>query len=205
MEYVLLGVLGFLAGYVFDLLAPGGFPWARRLLGAAAGGLLAFATVMVCVDSGRFWLPAGLQVAGWALLPGASLLLAYSLFWELPLAFTYWGRGRPARLITAGTYALVRHPTVLWYGLLLVSLLLVSRSFLLLFALPLWLALDILWAVLQERWGALAGMPDYASYRETTPMLIPNSRSVRAWWESYRRVPSDRGALVMGKPASGRG
>ena len=191
MVYILLGGLGFLIGYSLELAPAQKVPGAKPLLGMAAGGLLVSSLGMASLHGGRFWLPAWLSVLGGGLLPMAFLLLVYSLFLELPFRRTYVGLGPGPRLVTTGTYALVRHPTVLWYGLLLVSVLLLTRSQLLLMALPLWLALDILWVVLQERFSLLRTFPHYQHYRQVTPMVIPNLQSLRACLASFR---SSKGA-----------
>ena len=159
-----------------------------------AGGLLAYSTVMVCLDTERFWLPVWSQGVGWLLLIPSSLLLAYSLFVELPFSRTYHHTEHSFVLVTTGTYALVRHPMVPWYALVLLSLLLVSQSRLLLLAIPIWLTLDVLWAALQE-WLLLKRVfPEYEVYRRTTPMLIPTRRSLEACLQSLRRMAGgDRG------------
>ena len=92
--------------------------------------------------------------------------------------FDDWNSRDTPHLVTTGTYALVRHPTVAWYALLMFSLLLAFQAKPLLLALPLWIALDVLWVALQERLGLGKVLPGYEQYRQTTPMLIPNRRSV---------------------------
>ncbi len=184
--YILVGVLGFVAGYFFELASLKRVAIAKPLLGIAAASLLAYSTVMVSLDSERFWLPGWLQVAGWLLLPVSTFLLVYSLLLELPFLSTYRVQDRGPHLVTRGTYALVRHPTVPWYVLLLLSLLLVSRAELLLLAFPIWVSLDVAWIVLQERLLLDRVFPEYGAYRRSTPMLIPNRRSVVACLKSLR-------------------
>ena len=186
MTYILLGTLGFIAGYSFELASAKHAIALRPILGIAVASLLAYSTVMVCMDSQRFWLPDWLQGLGWTLLPMASFLLVYSLFLELPFSGTYGTQGSGRQLVTTGTYALMRHPTVPWYALVLLSLLLASRSTLLLVALPLWVSLDVAWIVLQERLLLDKEFPEYPDYRLTTPMLIPNRRSLAACLKSLR-------------------
>ena len=135
---------------------------------------------------------------GWSLLPVSGLLLAYSLFLELPFSQTYRSAGTGSSLVTTGTYALVRHPTVPWYALVLLSLLLVFRSELLLVAIPIWLALDIIWVFFQERLLLRGVFPEYASYRRTTPMLIPTRRSLKACLQSLRQVGGSESGLPGG-------
>jgi protein-S-isoprenylcysteine O-methyltransferase Ste14 len=89
-------------------------------------------------------------------------------------------RGAPSRLVTSGTYALCRHPGVLWLALLLVGVFMSSGSPWVLAALPVWVGLDVLYVILQEKlffirmFGA-----DYREYQRAVPMLIPTWRSVR--------------------------
>ena len=184
--YVLLGCVGFLAGFSLESAVTQRIPGLRRVLWGAAYGLVAWSLCMVSLQGMRLDIPAWLSVVGWGLLPVALLLLLYSLFFELPFRSTYL-RSRPdSHLVTSGTHALVRHPAVLWYGLLLVSLLFVTRSQLLLVALPLWLGLDIVWVVLQERLSLPRTYSYYQRYRISTPMLVPNWHSLRACLATLR-------------------
>lgn len=167
-------------------------PGAKPLLAAVSAVLIAYSLVMVSVSGEGFRLPAWLSALGWGLLPISVVPLLYSLFMELPFIRTYLQPGPGPYLVTTGTYALVRHPTVLWYGLLLVSLLLLTHSWLLLMAAPLWLALDVLWMMLQERISLPDAFPEYEEYRGVTPMLVPNTRSLRAFFVSFRTLTGAR-------------
>lgn len=186
MAYVWLGALGFLPGYLFELAGLRPIPLARPLLWLAASGLLIYSLVMVSSRSEQFWLPGWLSGLGWALVPLAALLLVYSMFLEIPFRRAYLARSPGPTLVQTGTYALVRHPTVLWFAFLLLSLLLATRSRPLLWALPLWIALNIGWMALQERISLRRAFPDYAHYRRTTPMLIPKRQSIAACLRSFR-------------------
>ena len=70
--------------------------------------------------------------------------------------------------------------------LLLVALLLVSCSHLLLWAGPIWLGLDVLVVWMQDRFTLPRQFPDYAEYRQQTPMLLPTMTSVRRCWRTLR-------------------
>jgi len=142
------------------------------------------------LDTNRFFLPGWLTFAGWALLPLPSLLLLYTLVFELPFRRTFVGSPSSTDMVTTGTYTLIRHPAVLWYLLLLASVLLATRSIVLLVALPIWLAMDVVWVLLQERFSLARNFPDYATYKRTTPLLIPNRRSVTAFLRSFRLAGS---------------
>jgi protein-S-isoprenylcysteine O-methyltransferase Ste14 len=185
MVFVGLGGLGFLVGLAFELTSMKGNPVLKPVLWLLSFGLLGLSLALVCLFSERFSVPGWVGWLGWGVLPAAGLLLMYSLFLEVPLRRTYIAPGPGPRLVQSGTYALVRHPSVLWFGLLLFALLLVSRSYLLALALPPWLFLDIMWAWLQER-ELKQAFPEYSAYQRTTPMLIPNRQSLRACLRSLR-------------------
>jgi len=102
------------------------------------------------------------------------------------------------RLIRTGTYALVRHPGVLWYALLLVSLIFVSKSKLLLVASPIWLAMDIVHVIIQEKFFFGKMFEDYEHYRRETPMLIPSRRSISACLRTIRQ-PGTESELQEGR------
>ena len=186
MEYVSLGVLGFLVGYSTELVTANKLGPLKPAAWAVSFGLLVYAMVMVCLDTNRFFLPGWLTFAGWALLPLPSLLLLYTLVFELPFRRTFVGSPSSTDMVTTGTYALTRHPAVLWYLLILASLLLATRSIVLLVALPIWMAMDVVWVLLQERFSLARNFPDYAIYKGTTPLLIPNRRSMTAFLRSFR-------------------
>jgi protein-S-isoprenylcysteine O-methyltransferase Ste14 len=167
----------------------------KRLILVAAGGLLLFALV------GIIRWPVKLPIPGWCTPLGVFLsllgafLAVYSLAIEIPFQRTYLGPCAPAGLVTTGTYALTRHPGVLWFALLLIGLLLASRSRPLLIAAPLWLAIDILYVWLQDRFFFPRQFPDYRRYQRETPMLWPTRASVQRCWETlpWRRRQSHRG------------
>jgi len=88
-------------------------------------------------------------------------------------------------LIKTGTYALVRHPGVIWYVLFLIALLLISRSRLLLIALPIWVFMDVLYVFIQEKFYFPHMFPGYGEYKKETPMLIPNRKSFSSFLASF--------------------
>ena len=186
MAYVSLGVLGFIVGYATEMVATNKLGPLKPAVWVVSFGLLVYAMVMVSLDTNRFFLPSWLTFAGWALLPLPSLLMLYTLVFELPFRRTFVGSPSSTDMVTTGTYALIRHPAVLWYLLILASVLLATRSIVLLVALPIWLAMDVVWVLLQERFSLARNFPDYAIYKHTTPLLVPNRRSVTAFLRSFR-------------------
>ena len=168
----------FLVAYLFDLVSLRKIPYGKQAIELMAICLAVYAHIMVCVRGERLSLPFGLSYVGWPLFGLASLAMIYSLFLEIPFKRTYVAEGTGNKLVTTGTYALVRHPWVLWYALLLISLILISQRQLILLAAPIWLLMDVLHVWTQDRFFFPRMFPDYPRYQRETPMLIPNRTSI---------------------------
>ncbi len=196
MEYILLGIAGFFVAYLFDFVSLRKIPYAKQAIGLVAACLTGYSHLMVCIRGDRLPWPVGFSYAGWPLFFLAGLALIYSLFLEIPFKRTYVVEGIGNKLVTTGTYALVRHPGVLWYALLLISLIFISRRQLMLFAAPLWLLMDVLYVWIQDRFFFPQMFPDYTRYRRETPMLIPNraslSRCLTTFAEGWGRTNHPR-------------
>jgi protein-S-isoprenylcysteine O-methyltransferase Ste14 len=178
MGYILLGCLALLIAFFFDPAALKGIPYLKQGIGLACVLLFGFSLVMVCLKSDKFPLPDELSLMGWPLLALSIFLLVYSLFVELPFRDTYAMDGVGDKLIKTGTWALVRHPGVLWFALFVVALVVISRSKLFLIAGPMWFLLDVLHVWIQDRFYFTKMFPGYEQYKRETPMLIPTRKSI---------------------------
>lgn len=184
MEYVLIGAGGFLLAYAFDWLSLKYIPVLKQVTGILAGCLLIYATVMVCMISPRFEMPFFTIPLGSCLLLISLALLIYSLFIEIPFHSTYAEKGVGTTLITTGTYALVRHPGVLWLALVYISLALLFPSTTLFIAVIVWFILDVVYVILED-WIFFPRMfSGYPDYRRKTPFLIPSRQSILACWKT---------------------
>jgi protein-S-isoprenylcysteine O-methyltransferase Ste14 len=188
IEHILLGVLAFLIAFFFDLAAIKHIPYLKQIIGLAAALLFGYSLVMVVLHPVKLQMPSLLSYAGWPFLIVSAFLLVYSLFLEIPFRQTYAADGVGDRLVKTGTYALVRHPGVLWLALFLASLILVSRSRLLLLAAPVWLFMDVLYVWIQERFYFTKMFPGYEQYNKETPMLIPTRESIVRCIKTLRGV-----------------
>jgi len=180
MVYIALGSLGFLVMHFFDIVSLKRIRGAKPCTWILGSGLLVYSLIMLCLRSDKLLLPGWSTWLGWALLSTSLLLLIYSLFINLPFRKTYVATGVGDKLITTRLYALVRHPGVHWFIVLMLSLVLVSGSKLLLIASPIWILLDILLVVIQDKFFLGRMFKEYDSYRQETPMLLPNKKSVSA-------------------------
>ena len=182
-----LGCLGFLVIHLFDIISLKRLPGAKPFVWILGSGLLVYALVMACLQPGKLPLPIWSTWLGWALLTISLILLIYSLFINLPFRKTYIATGVGDKLITTGLYALVRHPGVHWFILVLLSLILVSRSSLLLIAAPIFILLDIVLVIAQDKFFLSSMFDGYDSYRQETPMLVPNRQSINAFINSLKQ------------------
>lgn len=187
MIYIAIGCLGFLIIHLFDIVSLKRLPGVKPFTWILGSGLLAYALAIASLQSDKLPLPAWLTPLGWALLSISFLMLIYSLFINLPFRKTYIVTGVGDRLITTGLYALVRHPGVHWFILLLLSLILVSRSSLLLIAAPIFIMLDIALVIVQDRFFFVRMFDGYDSYQQETPMLVPNRQSINAFINSLKQ------------------
>jgi protein-S-isoprenylcysteine O-methyltransferase Ste14 len=188
MVYIAIGCLGFLVIHLFDIVSIKKVPIAKPCTWVLGSGLMGYAIVASYLWSDRLPLPAWSTWLGWVLLAISLSLLIYSLFINLPFRKTYVATGVGDKLIKTGLYALVRHPGVIWFVPFMVSLTLVSRSTLILIAAPIYIALDIVLVVVQDKVFFGRMFQGYDRYRRETPMLIPNRRSINAFINSIRQA-----------------
>ena len=187
MGYIAIGCLGFLIIHIFDVVSLKRLPGAKPLTWILGCGLLVYALVMICLQADKLLLPLWVSWPGWVLLSISFLLLVYSLFINLPFRKTYIATGVGDKLVKSGLYALVRHPWVHWFIIALLSLILVSRSSLLLIAAPIFILLNIVLVIAQDRFFFGRMFHGYDSYRRETPMLVPNRQSLNAFIGSLKQ------------------
>ena len=186
MIYITIGCLGFLIIHLFDIVSLKRLPGAKPPTWALGCSLLVYALVMICLQADKLPLPLWVSWPGWVLLSISFLLLVYSLFINLPFRKTYIATGVGDKLVKSGLYALVRHPGVIWLTLVLLSLILISRSSLLMIAAPIFILLDIALVIAQDRFFFGRMFHGYDSYRQETPMLVPNRQSLNAFIDSLK-------------------
>jgi len=179
MIYILLSVLAVTIVHFCDPIAIKKLPFLKPVVWILGMGIIVYSAIMTCLSPAKISLPIWTAWFGWIFLILAFLLLGYSLFINLPFRKTYISSGVGDKLITTGFYALTRHPGVLWMVLLLIGLVLVSKSYLMLIAAPIFLLVDIVAVVVQDRFYFGRMFPDYTEYRRRTPMLVPNIKSLK--------------------------
>jgi protein-S-isoprenylcysteine O-methyltransferase Ste14 len=186
MIYIAIGSLGFLVIHLFDIFCLKRIPVAKPATWLVGGGLLIYSLIMISLAPNKLPLPAWSTGIGWGLLLIATSLLAYSLFINLPFRKTYVATGVGDKLVVTGLYSLVRHPGVHWFIITMLALVLVTRSQLMLIAAPVFILLDIILVVIQDKFFFRRIFRDYDRYRRETPMLLPNRKSIDTFKKGLR-------------------
>ena len=183
--YILAGAIGFVTIYSFDFAALKRVRLAKPVIWAVGGGLIVYSLTEACLFSQKLGLPSWSFPIGCFLLFFALLFQIYSLFIALPFRKTYVSTGVSGKLVKTGMYALIRHPGVPWFILLMIALILVSDSFLLLITAPILTLLNLAIVLTQDKVIFPRLFPGYEDYRSETPMLIPNRKSINAFLKSF--------------------
>jgi protein-S-isoprenylcysteine O-methyltransferase Ste14 len=199
VSYILIGAAGFLIIHAFDVISIKGTKVLKPVIWVVGGGLVTGAAVLVSLTPEKLALGWWATLVGWLLLAVSSGLIIYSLFINLPFRSTYLRPGVGERLVTTGFYALSRHPGVLWFGLAMVGLVLVSKAVLMVWAALVWLAMDIGLVVVQDIYFFPRMFPDYRRYQQSTPMLIPSPQSVARFMSGLNDVGRDENKNKVSK------
>ena len=140
--------------------------------------------------SSRLAVPAAVQRSALGVAVVGIAAMVYSIMIEIPFRKAWLADGHSKDLVTGGTYALVRHPGVLWAAIWIPALAVAARSRTLLIWSPVvWLG-DVLHVWFQDRHTLPRVFGDeYREYQRTTPFLFPSRTSIRAFRHSF----SDRG------------
>jgi protein-S-isoprenylcysteine O-methyltransferase Ste14 len=186
--YVCSGALAFVLLCAADLLFLRGVVAAKAVAFCAASASFLFGLVGCAAASPRLGLAGSVRAAGWALGALTLSLVVFSLIVEIPTFYLYLTSGSERRLITSGFYAMTRHPGVVWFSLLLVSLVGATDARGLAIATPVWIAMDVVHVAWQERIYLVRVYGDeYRRYQAEVPMLIPRWASIRRGIDGLRR------------------
>lgn len=179
MLFILTGVLSFLLLFIFDYYTLNNQSIKKKIFGLAGVTLFIYSTVMIIVTSKKISFPITLRVLSGVFCGVFTFLLIYSLFIELPFTKTYGKVQHSNELIDTGTYALCRHPGVLWFGLLFFFAFFMTGAIWVIYAGIIWTGTDIVYVYLQEKIFFLKIFPKYKTYVSTTPMLVPTRESIK--------------------------
>jgi protein-S-isoprenylcysteine O-methyltransferase Ste14 len=128
---------------------------------------------------------AWIKIPGWICIFLFGSLLIYSIFIEIPLKSTYLDSHESQVLINTGTYALSRHPGVLWFAGFILGLYLIRPSAITVLAGGIWLLSDVFLVAVEDQYFFPRMIPGYTSYKATTPFLWPTRESFSRFISSF--------------------
>lgn len=175
----LLGILGFICLLMFDLLSMNHKKIGKYLFMVLGVTSMIFGSILIAQSNTRFMLPTSLRVFFGAMTILFLLLLFYSVVIEVGKN-TYQYHQVP-KLITNGTYALSRHPGVLWLFGFYLSLGLALTNQGLLLAAVIFTFVNTIYVYVQEKFIFVHIFDHYQKYQTHTPFIIPNYQSLKAF------------------------
>jgi len=191
-----LSATAYAVGMTHDVASQRGLPRVKPplLIGMVALHLAAFARL--ARGGPRLPVPGPLRALSGLLFLGGLGGMFYSIFVEIPLRKAWIDRGHTDELVTTGTYALVRHPGVLWLTAAIPFGALATRSLFLLLAWPLIALGDVVHVAFQDRFilPRVFGQA-YRDYQGRTPFIVPTADSVEHFKRTYRRASDSEVAL----------
>jgi protein-S-isoprenylcysteine O-methyltransferase Ste14 len=193
MVYIIIGILGFLVLHIVDFVSMKRIPLLKPLIWISGGGLWLYSLARTCLATEKLSLPIWSTWFGWVLLTISILIFIYALFINLPFRKTYVATGVGDKLIKTGLYALARHPGAIWFILFMLSLILVSESKLMLISAPIFIVLNTVLVVIQDKFFFPRMFAGYDIYQKETPMLLPNRRSINAFIGSLQQANAKSG------------
>ncbi len=177
MIYLGIGILGFVLLLFFDLCSLCNKNYLKYFFGILGFLLISLSTLLIVVDFSSYLEINSLFRAISLVLAVISLiLLIYSVFIEVGHK-TYKLKNEHS-LVTNGTYALTRHPGVLWMLLLYIFGAIFFQNLLAIYAALIWTLANIVYVTIQERLIFHKIFDNYDKYRESTPMLFPSYQSI---------------------------
>lgn len=175
--YLVIGVFGFALLLVFDILSMHKKNYLKYLFGISGFSLIVLSSILIVINHSYFLnISSFFRLFSLIIAITSFLLLIYSVFIEVGRK-TYEVNNEH-NLVTSGTYALTRHPGVLWMLLLYIFGAIFFQNLLAIYAALIWTFVNIIYVTIQERFIFHKIFDNYDKYRKTTPMILPNFESI---------------------------
>ena len=176
MVYLISGVFGFVLLLLFDICSLCKKSIIKYFFGIGGFSLIVGSTIFLAKTTSNASFSFSFRIFALIFAILSLLLLIYSVFIEV-VKKTYQYENNN-ELITTGTYALSRHPGVLWFLFLYLFGSIYFQNSLILYAGLIWTVMNILYVFVQERFIFTKLFDNYHRYIETTPMIFPSYESL---------------------------
>jgi len=174
MLFILSGAVGFLLMLGSDLLGIKKYNVAQSLLAFFGTLIIVCSSILILIEGKTYQMDLGLRILFGAIGLIFLFFLVYSVFIEVKK-----NRRRNNQLVTSGTYALSRHPGVLWLFFYYVFGSLFFANVDILIAGIVWSLINVIYVVIQEKVIFTRIFSNYENYKEETPMLLPTMSSIK--------------------------
>jgi len=187
MINILIGSIAFALIAIYDWAQMRKYTWLKPLFFISGA-------VFYIGFTGVISTPVDINLAYWVTLGGYicffifTLLLIYSILVEISI-HSYLNRDNEHILVETGTYALSRHPGVLWFFGAAVSMIALHPSYLTVLAAIIWTTLDVLLVWIEDRYIFPKSIPGYEKYKTTVPFLLPDKKSIRHCLKTLKPKP----------------
>ena len=176
MIYLGIGIIGFLMLLLFDICSLGKKSLMKYFFGVSGFLLIAVSSIFLVFTKSDASFPLSLRIISLVLAVLSFILLIYSVFIEVGKnTYEYENHNR---LITTGTYALSRHPGVLWFLFFYIFLAVCFQNYLILYVGLAWTVMNIIYVSVQEKYIFSKLFDNYSNYIQTTPMIFPSYESL---------------------------
>ena len=176
MIYLGTGIIGFLMLLLFDICSLSKKSLMKYFFGVSGFLLIAGSSVLLVFTKSNVSFPLSLRLISLVLAVLSIGLLIYSVFIEVGKN-TYEYENHNS-LITTGTYALSRHPGVLWFLFFYIFTAIYFQNHLVLYAGLTWTVMNIIYVFVQEKYIFSKLFDNYSNYIQTTPMIFPSYKSL---------------------------
>lgn len=174
MGLIIVGIMGFVLLFGADLCSLHKKSMAGNVL-AFFGVLFVFASSINIILNGETYnIPMFVRVLSGIVAVAFLILLIYSVLIEVNKK-----RSEKEKLLTTGTYALSRHPGVIWFLFYYIFGSVLFANTEILVAGIIWSITNIIYVLLQEKLVFNKLFENYDKYRKTTPMLFPTIKSIK--------------------------
>ncbi len=175
---IILGIIGFMLLYIFDLNK---ILWQKQILNV----LFAFGLMLLGIGTFLLYYEYEMIIfsynLSWLFIIFAIinlLLIFYALFGALPFKRTYI-KTDINKVVDTGLYALCRHPGVLFFGFFYLFLYLSNLRNIFLWSFLLWTIMDIIHVWIQDQFIFPKALIGYTAYQKNVPFLIPTIKSIK--------------------------
>ncbi len=187
--YLVIGIFGFISLLLFDVLSLCNKKYSKYIFGISGFLLIFVSSIMIILNYSHFLeIDNVFRFIALFFALASLVLLIYSVFIEVGKK-TYKVENEHA-LVTTGTYALTRHPGVLWMLLLYIFGAIFFQNLLAIYAALTWTLVNIAYVSIQEHFIFHKIFDNYDKYRESTPMILPNFDSIEKFitTKNWRRT-----------------